>query len=72
MKRIKMKLKACPFCGEKPGIKTLKLKHLHHRVECMNPNCPAPPSTRMFLERAVAMENWNKRGKGRQFIRQNR
>lgn len=55
-----MKLKPCPFCGNKqPILQTITKPHPRHWVECMEMTCRAETMSKSNKRRAI--EIWNRR-----------
>lgn len=57
-------LKPCPFCGEKPTIKTGKWgNHELTKICCESPQCFVMPATSMLMGRSIeeAAYAWNSR-----------
>jgi len=61
-----MKLKPCPFCGEKVRMFIVPAcqergSYNYYKIFCENINCLMAPVTRNYVNKDNAIKAWNKR-----------
>lgn len=62
----KPELKPCPFCGGEVFIGTWESRGapMMYHIACFNDHCTIQPGTDYHKDKAVVIEDWNRRAEG--------